>query len=157
MEKVVKDNKKSLEIPSSNKDGNGNPPQNNDTSDSVAEEIRRKKVLEDESEENKENDNNDDDDEYEETLIYVELSDFMGHPYLLNHAKKIVLKDVGSSNTPTMVVDGTEFKGTHTINLGSNHFYSSSSDASSSTPVYEGHSIKKTEFTLSRIHIPDKN
>lgn len=123
-------------------------------------------------------DEDDDDDDYEEALVYIELPDFQGQSYL-NQAKKIVLQGLGETkfnSSPTMVVDGTEFKGTHMVNLGSNHFFactsSSTSSSSSSTTTtdsatdssadisssvagaYRGHSIKTTEFTLSRVHIP---
>lgn len=93
------------------------------------------------------------DDEYEEAIVYVNLPSFMGYDYL-EHAKKVVLKNItGVGDTgPRMVVDGTEFKGAHTVNLGSNHFFAHSALSSSEPPDYIGHSLKTTEFTLSRIH-----
>jgi hypothetical protein len=105
--------------------------------------------------------NNNDDDEYEETLVYVELNDFTGQSYL-SESKRIVLRDIGGK-TPSIMVNDTEFRGAHTISLGSNHFFalssdietepgSSSSSSSSSVAVaYQGHSINSTEFSLSRI------
>ena len=118
-----------------------------------------KSIIETDSkaEEVEEEDNEvEDEEDYEEALIYVELPDITGKAYL-NNAKKIVIKDlVGGDTGPTLEVDGTEFIGTHKINLGSNHFFSCGSNTASVSPEYVGHSIKTTDFHLSRINIPSK-
>lgn len=129
-----------------------------------------------EQEQEEEQDEQEQGEEYEEALVYVELPDFTGQSYL-NQAKRVVLRGLGGAGAPVMEVDGSEFLGEHMVNLGSNHFFScTSSDSASSSSaatgegdgdgdgegeeggsrpvVYKGHSIKTTEFTLSRIHIP---
>ncbi len=82
--------------------------------------------------------------------MYLELPEIVGQPYLLN-SKRIIISEL-ESRSPTMIVDGVEFKGNHSINIGSNHFFSFS-DVSKNDLTYEGTTIKITEFRLS--HIPD--
>ena len=133
-----------------------NDVQNETVSDGVAQDHTKAKEVNGDN--NGDNDNDDDDDdEYEEALVYVELPAFANQHYLSQAKRRIVIQGLCGGGVPSLLVDGSaEFKGEHTINLGSNHFFecsssSNSSSAGSSTLEYKGHSIKTTEFTLSKI------